>query len=293
MDISDILAGENAHLKTKEAEALEILGVHTIPAMKTLDGLKREFGHVVPSRELGMLVSPAEGELYKDGKRKATRILFDAYAEVAFRQIRDPEAFNELLGAIHKKVAATLTFPSSDPDQPKVSLIDKYEAERCRLAWVRAAWERARPGPIRLVWRKILAFWSRGAPSGRPIPQPAAAEKMSAAMPVKSDDAPQSVNVEPIEETPPAQPVTPVSGENGADQRAAIDTFIRKLAGTGRKITRKDIWTAAGYEDPTEFERFQRGDIRTTRSAAVAFTRVLRMKPKDFIQLLDRKSAPK
>ena len=77
------------------------------------------------------------------------------------------------------------------------------------------------------------------------------------------------------------------------DQRAVIDAFIGKLAEAGRKITRKDIWTAAGYEGATEFERFQRSDVRTTRSAAAAFNRVLNMEPKDFIQLLEKKSAPK
>ncbi len=87
-------------------------------------------------------------------------------------------------------------------------------------------------------------------------------------------------------------------GVNGAhgnetDQRAAIDAFISKLADAGRKITRKNIWTVAGYTNATEFERFQRGDTRTTQSAAAAFNRVLSMKPENFIGLLDKKSAAK
>jgi hypothetical protein len=80
---------------------------------------------------------------------------------------------------------------------------------------------------------------------------------------------------------------------NGADRRATIDAFISKLAEAGREVTRKDIWIAAGYKDATEFERFQRGDSRTTRSAAAAFNRVLALQPKSFIELLDKKSTVK
>ena len=82
-----------------------------------------------------------------------------------------------------------------------------------------------------------------------------------------------------------------VNGANGnmTDQRAAIDAFISKLAEAGRRITRKNVWTVAGYTNATEFERFQRCDTRTTQSAAAAFNRVLSMKPADFIRLLDRK----
>jgi len=69
-----------------------------------------------------------------------------------------------------------------------------------------------------------------------------------------------------------------VSGaNNGTDRRAMIDVFISKLAEAGRKILRKDIWTVAGYKNATEFERFQRGDARTTRSAAAALSDVLQL----------------
>jgi hypothetical protein len=75
-----------------------------------------------------------------------------------------------------------------------------------------------------------------------------------------------------------------------ADRRAAVDSFIAKAAEAGYKITRKDIWTVAGYKNPTEFERFQRADRRTTESAVANFTRVLRMKPEDFLQALQKKT---
>ena len=69
-----------------------------------------------------------------------------------------------------------------------------------------------------------------------------------------------------------------------------MDGFIANLLEAGRKITRKEIWTVAGYKDATEFERFQRGDNRSTQSAIAVFTRVLNMKPADFIKVLDKKT---
>jgi len=89
-----------------------------------------------------------------------------------------------------------------------------------------------------------------------------------------------------------AGPAVNATNGNGTDQRSAIDAFISKLAVAGRKITRKNIWTVAGYTNATEFERFQRGDTRN-QSAAAAFKRVLNMKPENFIGSLDKKSASK
>jgi hypothetical protein len=81
-----------------------------------------------------------------------------------------------------------------------------------------------------------------------------------------------------------------VMGKSGSDRRAVVDGFISKLAEAGRRITRKDIWTVAGYTDRTEFERFQRGDARTTQSAITSFNRVLNLKPEDFIRTLEKKT---
>jgi hypothetical protein len=92
-----------------------------------------------------------------------------------------------------------------------------------------------------------------------------------------------------------AQPAT-MNGANGGDRkgrRTAVEAFIAEVTEAGRKITRKDIWTVAGYTNATEFERFQRGDPRTTSSAATAFNRVLGMKPEKFIELLGKKPAAK
>jgi hypothetical protein len=75
----------------------------------------------------------------------------------------------------------------------------------------------------------------------------------------------------------------------GRGRRRDVEAFMAQVfRATGRRILKKDIWTAAGYSDRTEFERFQRGDARTTASAAANFERVLKMEPKLFVELLDR-----
>jgi hypothetical protein len=66
--------------------------------------------------------------------------------------------------------------------------------------------------------------------------------------------------------------------------RERIDAFIQRLKDAGVTVKRKDIWVAAGYKDPTEFERFQRGT--TANKAAIAtFNRILGMAHSDFKRL--------
>lgn len=74
-------------------------------------------------------------------------------------------------------------------------------------------------------------------------------------------------------------------------KRSEIDAFIAKLADHGHKITRKNIWTVAGYRNRTEFERFQRGHS-TNQNAISIFNRVLKMTPDQFLQVLE-KNKPK
>lgn len=69
------------------------------------------------------------------------------------------------------------------------------------------------------------------------------------------------------------------------ERRAAVRAFMQRVFDkTGRRVIKKDIWTVAGYSEATEFERFQRNDPHTTRSAVENIDRVLSMKPGDFIQ---------
>ena len=73
------------------------------------------------------------------------------------------------------------------------------------------------------------------------------------------------------------------------DRKSQVDKFIASvLTATGRKITRKNIWSAAGYKDRTEFQRFQKG-VRASQSAIAAFGRVLSKTPDAFLFDLDKK----
>jgi len=64
--------------------------------------------------------------------------------------------------------------------------------------------------------------------------------------------------------------------ENIQSRRAKVDAFIERARHkTGRRITRTMIWKAAGYKNRTEFERWQRGDARTTAAAHRNIMRVL------------------
>lgn len=63
---------------------------------------------------------------------------------------------------------------------------------------------------------------------------------------------------------------------------AAVEAYIKEvLVKTGRKITRREIWGAAGYTDRTEFQRWQRNDQKrqSNKRADRNFTHVLTEKP--------------
>jgi hypothetical protein len=76
-------------------------------------------------------------------------------------------------------------------------------------------------------------------------------------------------------------------------RRQTIDAFIAKMKQAGRRVTRKDIYTVSGYGDRTEFQRFQRADMRTTASSIANFMRVLQMEPQEFLRALDLKQERK
>src|SRR3984885_16086353 len=64
------------------------------------------------------------------------------------------------------------------------------------------------------------------------------------------------------------------------ERKAAVDAYIQEVwERTNKKITRKSIWLKARYESPTEFERWQRKDPRTTRNVHERFVRILIEKP--------------
>ena len=70
--------------------------------------------------------------------------------------------------------------------------------------------------------------------------------------------------------------------------RERVGSFIKKMRQHGYEITRKDIWQVAGYDDATEFERFQREDPRTTSGSRTKFDRILNLTPEEFIQRLSK-----
>jgi len=87
------------------------------------------------------------------------------------------------------------------------------------------------------------------------------------------------------------QPAALPDGSKRTGTRERIDAFISKLNEAGSKISRKDMWTVAGYTDRTEFERFQRDAPRSTRSGRANFNRVLQMTPRDFMAALKKKAS--
>lgn len=65
------------------------------------------------------------------------------------------------------------------------------------------------------------------------------------------------------------------------DRRALVDAYIEEVfQKTGRRITRTTIWKSAGYKSRSEFERWERRDVRRqNKSADNNFRRILEDKP--------------
>lgn len=103
---------------------------------------------------------------------------------------------------------------------------------------------------------------------------------------------------EPNESSPTAAQRVPAEGPNSsvasqAHHRELVDAFIEQvLVVTGKRIRRTDIWKAAGYEDATEFERFQRNS-RTSPAVISKFMKILRMTPAKFMERLDHSGTVK
>jgi len=59
------------------------------------------------------------------------------------------------------------------------------------------------------------------------------------------------------------------------DRRALVDSYIQaEFLRTGKPVTRAQIWQKAGYTSPTDFERWQRKDPLTSKSADRNFARL-------------------
>ena len=76
------------------------------------------------------------------------------------------------------------------------------------------------------------------------------------------------------------------------DRRDMVRAFLERVRDeTGETVRRKDVWSVAGYQNATEFERYQRNDPRTTESAKSNFDRVLNSNPQDFVRRLATKKS--
>lgn len=78
------------------------------------------------------------------------------------------------------------------------------------------------------------------------------------------------------------------SAKTISSTRQRIDAFLQTMRQHGHRTTRKDIWQVAGYGDATEFQRFQREDLRATAGSRQQFDRVLTLSPEEFIQKLHK-----
>ncbi len=63
-------------------------------------------------------------------------------------------------------------------------------------------------------------------------------------------------------------------------QRAAVDAYIAEVLHLKDvRLTRTMIWKSAGYKTRTEFERWERNDPKTTKTATARFAKLLLEKP--------------
>ncbi|HWR50335.1 MAG TPA: hypothetical protein VN428_04470 [Bryobacteraceae bacterium] len=77
---------------------------------------------------------------------------------------------------------------------------------------------------------------------------------------------------------------------SGQERRAMVDAFIetcRREAGV--TVTRKMIWSVAGYSSGTDFERWQRNSAKVTLKSAQMFAQVLSMRTDRFVDLLRKR----
>jgi hypothetical protein len=147
MDVPKLLSGPRA--RAKDAEALAILTRCSHPATQMLDRAKQEYGSVLGVSQMGMFIDPAAEELYKIGKKNATRLLFDGYAEIVFSELLDPESFIAALIPIRTQVETTLP------------VIDAHQADLCRLEWTKLAWDRGAPNALRRFLKKWMDSWQQ------------------------------------------------------------------------------------------------------------------------------------
>ena len=77
--------------------------------------------------------------------------------------------------------------------------------------------------------------------------------------------------------------------EGTTDLRTLVDDFLQNFRmATDGKITRKQIWQAAGHKTGRQFEFWQSGSPKATREDDRNFRRLLNLQPQEFADLLQR-----
>ncbi len=243
MDLSSFLQGPGA--RVKEAEALAILAANALPARKMLDAAKREFGEVLPVSDLGVFISPIAEQNYKQGKKEATRLLFDGYAEIIFPHLLDAKAFIASLDEIAARVNTAL------------GVIDRDEALLCRLAWEKMAWERAQPTWLGSAWRNLQdrlrrGIRNRGAAHGQ-VDVPESPETVIEPGPESIAPSPSSTaESTPDDEGARGNPA--LIAERARRRQAVVMPILKKRRWTrGRLVTESGVGKATvyGYLDGT------------------------------------------
>jgi hypothetical protein len=146
VDLEEILALDNEHVRAKEAEVLAALRESIGPARQQLEYASRALGGSFPPELLTEFIGNESREAVRDAIKVCTCCLFDVYAHAVFGFVLDPEPFIALLTPIGERVRL------------KLGVIDKDEVEVRKLKWEGVAWQRGKPTGLRRVLKWLLAF---------------------------------------------------------------------------------------------------------------------------------------
>jgi hypothetical protein len=87
--------------------------------------------------------------------------------------------------------------------------------------------------------------------------------------------------------------VPEVTSADEADLKAKVDAFLLKCnqePDLGITLRRKHIHLAVGHKTPRQFQLWQSGNTKATQQDNQNFTRILHMRPADFVALLRRRN---
>jgi hypothetical protein len=80
--------------------------------------------------------------------------------------------------------------------------------------------------------------------------------------------------------------------DNKADRHRMVDDFLaacNREADADSKVTRKDIWRAAGHKHARQFQYWQQRSDQATERDDMNFRRIISLLPVDFVALLKKK----